>query len=121
MARCFLALEKGHGDLTCLVCLDALNEAYRDLESARLEYSKASMALATSREKLDQVVESAFRQQSFRPIEALFCEEEAALADYEKAVAKLAQAEGRWWAMRAALAYEQEMMRRDATGYRRLN
>lgn len=118
---CALVLENGHGDLTCLVCLDALNEACRELETARLNCGKASSALATSREKLDQVVESAFRQQSFRPIEALFCEEEAALAHYEKAVADLARAEGRWWAMRAALAYEQEMMRREAAGCRRLN
>jgi hypothetical protein len=102
--------------LTNLVCLEAFNEAYRDLESARLRYSKAANDLAVSREKLDYVVECAYRQQSFGPIEALFTEEEAALAVYEEAVAGLAQAEGRWWALRMALAYEQELMRAEPAG-----
>lgn len=111
----------GNGDLTSLVCLEAYNEAYSRLEAARVNYSKAAHALAVSREKLDHVVERAYRQQSFSPIEALFVEEEAALAVYEEAVAELARAEGRWWALRMAFAYEQELMRAGAPARHQLN
>ncbi len=110
-----------HGELTHLVCLEALNEASRRLEIARASYSRAAHELAVSREKLDHVVERAYQEQSFRPIEALFVEEEAALAVYEQAVAELARAEGRWWALRMAFAYEQELMRAGAFAQHRLN
>ena len=93
-----------------LVCLEALREACRDLENARLRSSKAAHALATVREKLDQVVDLAYQQQSFAPSETLLSEEEAALAVYEKAVARLTEAEGRWCALSAALALEKELM-----------
>jgi hypothetical protein len=96
--------------LTTLVCLAALSDAYHDLDHARIRCNEASNVLATAREKLEHVLESAYQQQSFRPIEALFCEEEAALAVYEGAVVKLAKAEERWCALRAALAYEKELM-----------
>ena len=122
MAGCGgLGEETRHGDLTDLVCFEALNEASQSLETARRNYSRAAHELAQSREKLDHVVESAYRQQSFRPIEALFVEEEAALAVYEQAVAELAQAEGRWCALRMAFAYEQELMRAGAFAQHRLN
>ncbi|RDI58523.1 hypothetical protein DES45_10544 [Microvirga subterranea] len=113
--------EVRHGDLTHLVCLDAYNEASSRLESARVRYTKAARALAVSREKLDHVVERAYQQQSFSPIEDLFVEEEAALAVYEEAVAELARAEGRWWSLRMAFAYEQEQMRAGNPPERRLN
>jgi hypothetical protein len=63
-----------------------------------------------TREKLDRVVDHAFQEQSFSSLEALFREEETALVAYEHAMAQLAAAERRWFALRAALAYEQEMM-----------
>ena len=107
--------------MTSLICLDLLNEAYRNLEDARRRYTEAAMALTVSREKLDHVLDHAYQQQSFRPIEALFCEEEAALAVYEQAIANLAQAEGRWCALRAALAYEKELLMRGPPLRERLN
>ena len=96
--------------MTCLVCLPALHEARRNLDRARCHYTQAHNALLNSREKLDQVVDQAFQQQSFRPLAALFYEEEAALALCEQAVARLAAAEERWCAVRAALAIEEAMM-----------
>jgi hypothetical protein len=111
----------GYGDLTNLVCLEAYKEAHSRLEAARVRYSRAAHALAVSREKLDHVVECAYRQQSFSPIEALFVEEEAALGIYEEAVAELARAESRWWALRMAFAYEQELMRAGAPARHQLN
>jgi hypothetical protein len=113
--------ETYNGDLTHLVCLEAYNEASSRLEAARVRYSRAAHALAVSREKLDHVVERAYQQQSFSPIEALFVEEEAALAVYEDAVAELASAEDRWWALRMAFAYEQELMRAGEPSRHRLN
>jgi hypothetical protein len=113
--------ENGHGELTTLVCLAALSEACRDLDHARIRCKEASHSLATAREKLEHVLERAFQQQSFRPIEALFCEEEEALAVYEEAVARLAEAEGRWCALRAALAYEKELMLASTGSRRQLN
>jgi hypothetical protein len=94
--------------VTYLVCLDALHEAYRNLEEARLRCREGAHALATSRETLDQALDLAYQQQSFGPLNSLFDEEEAALAVYEQAVAKVREAEGRWFALSAALAYEKE-------------
>jgi hypothetical protein len=102
--------EKQHGDITYLVCLDALFEAYRDLEEARLKCREAAHTLATIRETLDQTVELAYQQQSFGPLTNLFDEEEAALAVYERTVVKVGEAEGRWSALSVALAYEKERM-----------
>jgi len=107
--------------VTHLVCLDVYNEASNRLEAARKNYTRAAHALAVSREKLDHVVELAYQQQSFSPIEDLFVEEEAALAVYEAAVAELTDAEARWWAMRMAFAYEQELMRSGGEARPRLN
>jgi hypothetical protein len=96
--------------MTDLVCLQVLRESCRTLEEARLRCRQAAHALASIRETLDQAVELAYRQQSFRPINTLFSEEEAALAAYEQAVADLTEAEERWCAVNAALAYEKEWM-----------
>jgi hypothetical protein len=114
-------LENGHGELTTLVCVAALSEACRDLNHARIRCNEAANVLATAREKLEHVLDRAYQQKSFRPIEALFCEEEAALAVYEEAVARLAEAEGRWCALRAALAYEKEAMVAGTRSHRQLN
>jgi hypothetical protein len=62
------------------------------------------------RNKLDQAVECAYSQQSFRPIMDLACKEEAALAAYERAKTQLAYAEERCSALRVALAYEKKLM-----------
>jgi hypothetical protein len=102
------AKEKQHGDVTYLICLDALHEAYRALEEARLRCREDAHALATIRGTLDQALDLAYEQQSFGPLNDLFDEEEAALAVYEQGVAKVRDAEGRWSAMSVALAYEKE-------------
>jgi hypothetical protein len=102
------AEEKQHGDVNYLICLDALHEAYRDLEQARIECREAAHALATIRETLDQVLELAYQQQSFGPLNKLFDEEEAALAVYEQSVAKVRELEGRWSAVSLALDCEKE-------------
>ena len=96
--------------MPCLICLDALQGASRTLKDVRLVYAQAALDLTVAREKLEPAVEQAFAQQSFGPIEALFREEEAALKVYEQAMAQLAQAEARWLALRAALAYEQTLV-----------
>src|SRR5215216_3938369 len=44
-------VENGHGDVTCLVCLNALDKAHGDLESARRRYAEAA-ALTAAREAL---------------------------------------------------------------------
>jgi hypothetical protein len=92
--------------VTNLVCLDALHEAYRELEQARLRWREAADALATIRNTLGQAVEFASEQQSFGPLRTLFDDEEAALAVYERATSTLAEAEERWFALSAALARE---------------
>ena len=102
--------EKGHGDVTNLVCLDALHEAYRELEQARLRWREAADALATIRNTLGQAVELASEQQSFGPLGTLFDDEEAALVVYERATSTLAETEERWFALSAALAYEKTLM-----------
>ncbi|MBL0408013.1 hypothetical protein JKG68_29375 [Microvirga aerilata] len=96
--------------MTHLICLDALHEAYRGLEEARLRCREVAHALATIRETLDQALDLAYQQQSFGPLNNLFDEEEAALAIYEQAVAKVREAEGRWSAVSLALAYERERL-----------
>ncbi|MBM6584112.1 hypothetical protein ILT44_28340 [Microvirga sp. BT689] len=74
-----------------------------------------------AREKLDQVVDTAFEQQSFSPIEALFREEEAALKIYQQASGSLVTIEARWFALRAALAHEQEVMMLGGLPHHRLH
>ena len=96
--------------MTSLVCLDALHEAYDELERVRLRWREAADALATIRQTLGQAVDLAYQQQSFGPLGTLFDEEEAALAVYERAVSRLAAAEERWFALSAALAYENATM-----------
>ena len=64
----------------------------------------------TIRERLDGVLDDAFRGQSFGPLEDLFRKEEAALEAYKHSAARLATAEERWLAVQAALAYERRMM-----------
>jgi hypothetical protein len=107
--------------MTSLVCLDALHEAYRELEQARLRWREAADALATIRETLGQAVERAYEQQSFDPLGTPFHDEESALAVYERAVSKLAEAEERWFALSAALAYEKEMTLKGQVSRSRMN
>jgi hypothetical protein len=109
------------GELTDLVCLTAFNEASRAVENARRTYGKAAAALTACRAVLDRAVERASKEQSFGTIKALFNEEEAALAAYERAKAKLAQAEQRWCTVKAALAYERNLMMAGAFSGNRLN
>lgn len=110
-----------HGDLTDLICLEAMNAAYRDLEEARLKHDKAVHRLVAIRETLDRAVDIAYRRQSFGPIEELFSEEETALSAYEQAVATLNEAERRWLALKVALAYEKELMLAGTSACKRLN
>jgi hypothetical protein len=120
--RCLpLNKEKQHGDITYLVCLDALFEACHDLEETRLKCRGDAHALATIREALDQVLDLACQQQSFGPLNKLFDEEEAALAIYEQAVAKVREAEVRWSAMCVAFAYEKERMMSAQSPLSRMN
>ena len=96
--------------MTYPVCLDALFEACHDLEEMRLKCRGDAHTLATIREALDQVLDLACQQQSFAPPNKLFDEEEAAVAIYEQAVAKVREAEVRWSALCVAFAYEKERM-----------
>jgi hypothetical protein len=73
------------------------------------------------RNKLDQVIEQAYTQHSFRPIMDLACKEEAALAAYERAKTQLAHAEERCSALRVALAYEKKLMMAGPLPRTRLN
>jgi hypothetical protein len=107
--------------MTSLVCLDALHQAYRDLEQARLRWREAADTLAAIRETLGQTVDLAYEQQSFGPLGTLFDDEEAALAVYEQAVSSLAEAEERWFALSAALAYEKELMLKGQASRSRMN
>ena len=109
------------GQLTEFVCLTAFDEASRAVENARHRCGKAAAALMACRAVLDRAVERVSKEQSFGTINALFDEEEAALATYEQAKAKLAQAEQRCCAMKAALAYERELMVAGALSGNRLN
>jgi hypothetical protein len=106
---------------TCLVCLDALHQADRDREEARQRCGNAAAILMMCRNKLDQAVEQAYSQQSFRPIMDLACKEEAALAAYERAKTQLAHAEERCSVLRVALAYEKKLMMAGPLPRKRLN
>jgi hypothetical protein len=64
------------------------------------------------------VLDDAFREGSFRPIEDLFREEEVALAQYESAAAELTAARERCADLRAALATERELMRQPESRHR---
>jgi hypothetical protein len=94
--------------VTYLICLNALHQAYRELEETRLRCRGAAHALTTIRETLDQALDLAYQKQSFGPLNNLFDEEEAALASYEQSLVKVRETEGRWAAMSLALAYERE-------------
>jgi hypothetical protein len=107
--------------MTSLVCLEALHQAYRDLEQARLRWREAADTLAAIRETLGQTVDLAYEQQSFGPLGTLFDDEEAALAVYEQAVSTLADAEERWFALNAALAREKELMLKGQVSRSRMN
>jgi hypothetical protein len=109
------------GRLTDFVCLAAFDEASWAVEDARNTCGKAATALTACRAVLGRAVERAAKEQSFGTINALFDEEEAALATYERAKAKLAQAEQRWCAMKAAFAYERKLMAAEALAGTRLN
>jgi len=106
----FVEAENGRGDITSLVCLDALYQAYCELEQARVRWREAADALAATRNRLNQAVDLADQQPSFGPLGILFGDEETAKADYEGAVSRLAAAEERWFALSSALAYEKELM-----------
>lgn len=107
--------------MTRLVCFAAFHQASRDLERAQLRCRVASRALERVRSQLDQVLNLAYQQQSFGPLNTLFDEEEVALAIYQRAVVKLTEAEERWCALRVALAYERELMRKAQPSRRQLN
>jgi hypothetical protein len=109
------------GELINLICLPALNEASRKVESAQCRCGKAAAALMKCRSELDRVVERAYEAQSFGPINGLFNVEEAALAAFEQARTELAQAEERWWALKVALAYEKRLMAAGSMSRNRLN
>jgi hypothetical protein len=96
-------------------------EASRAVENARWTCGKAAAALTACRTVLDRAVERASKEQAFGTIKALFDEEETALATYERAKAKLAQAEQRWCTLKAALAYERNLMMAGALSGNRLN
>ncbi len=107
--------------MTNLVCLEAFNKASLDLEKAQLKYRQVAHDLASIREELEKALVHAYREQSFGPLDPLFTKEEAALALFEQAEAKLTVAEERWCALRVALAYERELMQGAQFAQRRLN
>jgi hypothetical protein len=89
-----------------------LAEAAADLDRARFRCAQAYEVLTGVREGLDRVLDDAYRVGSFRPVEDLFREEEAALARYEAAVVRLRAARERCAGLRVALANERELMQR---------
>ncbi|MEE1613429.1 hypothetical protein [Microvirga sp. CF3016] len=107
-----------HESLTTLVTLGVLAEAAADLDGARRRCTQAREVLMDVRERLDRVLDDAFRIGSFRPLEDLFREEEAALARYEESVTRLAAARERCAGLRAALATERELMRQPVLRHR---
>ena len=107
--------------MTNLICLEAFCEATRELEEAQLKYRQAAVDLARIREELEQALVHAYREQAFGPLDPLFSKEEAALALFEQAEAKLTVAEERWCALRVALAYERELMQEAHLAQKRLN
>jgi len=114
-------VENGHGDMTSLACINALHEAYHELEQARLLWRESADALVTIRKALGQYIKAAYEQQSFGHMRTLFDDEEAALAVYERATSTLAEAEERWFALSAALAQEKEIMLKGQFPRNRLN
>ncbi len=104
-----------------LICLEAFREASLDLEKAQLKYRQAAHDLASIRQELEKALVHAYREQLFGPLNPLFSREEAALALYEQAEAKLTVAEERWCALRVALAYERELMQEGQFAQKRLN
>ena len=107
--------------MTGLVCFAAFHQASRDLERAQLRFRVASHALTRVRSKLGQVLNLAYQQQLFGPLDTLFDEEEVALTIYERALAKLSEAEERWCALRVALAYEKRLMQDEQPSRQKLN
>ena len=107
--------------MTNLICLEAFREATRELEKAQLKYRQAAHDLARIYRKLEQALDHAYREQSFGPLDPLFSKEEAALALYEQAAAKLTEAEERWCALRVALSYEEKLMQEGQLSRKRLN
>ncbi len=107
-----------HGSSTTLVTPGLLAEAAADLDRARCRCTQAREILTGVRERLDRVLDDAFRAGSFRPIEDLLREEEAAMAWYEAAAARLAAARERCAGLRVALAAEREQMRQPGPGHR---
>jgi hypothetical protein len=96
--------------VTYHICLNALHEAHRDLEEARVRCRETAHALATIRETLGQVLEIAYQQQSFGPLNHLFDEEEAALELYGQSITEVREMERRWSAMSLALVHEKERL-----------
>ena len=103
------------------MCLEAFREATRELEEAQLKYRQAAHDLVSIQGELEQALVYGYREQSFGPLDPLFTKEEAALALYEQAAAKLTEAEERWCALRVALAYEEKLMREGQPSRRQLN
>ena len=93
-------------DMTYSVYANALRDAHRALDEARRARREAANTLATIRETLDLVLETAYQKQTFGPLNRLFDEEEAALAAQELAIAMVSEAERRVSALTTALAFE---------------
>jgi hypothetical protein len=109
------------GSIADLVCLPVLAGSLDELERVRRDCNTARDRLMTVRESLDRVLDDAYRRRCFGPLEHLFQHEEAALAEYGRLTARLAAAEERWCAVRAALAYEREAMTSGPVPRHRLN
>lgn len=107
--------------LSDLVCLEELSDAFTALERARRDCAIARNRLMTVREALDRVLDEAFRQQSFAPLEYLFRREELALDDYQETVRQAARVQQHWGAVLLALAHECDPMRMGAGTDRCLN
>jgi hypothetical protein len=109
------------GSIADLVCLPALSGTFNELEGVRRDCKAARERLMAIRESLDRVLDDAFRRQCFGPLEHLFQKEEAAMAEYGRLAARLAAAEERWCAVRAALAYERDLLASGPVPRHRLN
>jgi hypothetical protein len=107
-----------HHGFTSLITPSLLAEAATDLDRSRRHCTQAREMLMAVRERLDRVLDDAFREGSIRPIEDLFREEEAALARYENAAAALAAARERCAGLRAARAIERELMQQPGSRHR---
>jgi hypothetical protein len=93
-----------------LVSQAAVDDALTELWVADIGCRWARARLATIRERLDRVLDDAYRHQSFASLETLFLEEEAALAEHELWKLRHRSAELRCLALRAAMACERDMM-----------